>query len=141
MKFDKAYSYVNDLLPEFDFICSRVNIDYDVEYDRDNPDEVQKYTVLSRIMDKLDNIRGQLSYLERPVVSTCELVYNPNSDRYECDYHEFHCGDPIEFLYFDDLERYEWICSRIEHNGDRYYIVGYRNVSLDGLKVRFRQVC
>ena len=32
-----------------------------------------------------------------------------------------------------------WRSSRVEHDGNDYYIVGYRNVELSGLRVRVRK--
>lgn len=139
MTLDKVYSLVNSLLPELEYLGSTVHVDSNVEFDRNNPDEVQAYRELVWIMSKLYNVFDRLTWFHKPVTSAYELTYNSDSDRYECDYHEFHCGDGIEFMYYnDDQECYEWRCSRIEHNGDHYYIYGYGDVSLDGLKVRFR---
>lgn len=57
------------------------------------------------------------------------------------EYHEYHCGDGIEYYFYDDWdEKYKWRASRIEHNEKRYYIVGNPNIELNGLRVRHRKL-
>jgi hypothetical protein len=62
--------------------------------------------------------------------------------------HEFTSGCGIEYMATDDLYcRYNkdgeyvsipyWCSSRVEHNGNDYYMVGC-NKPLEGMKVRYR---
>ena len=96
---------------------------------------------LCGVMEHLENVNYSLDYLEKPIKHEDILHFNPRSERYECDYHEFTCGNRIEFLWYDEFAECEkWTISSVEHSKEAggYYIVGYRSVSLDGLRVRFR---
>lgn len=104
----------------------------------ENADERQILNTIIRAADKLEAVVSSLKYLSRPVVTEQTLCYDPTDERYKCDYCTYTCGKGIEFYYYnEDMECYEWAESRVEYS-DGYYIVGYRNVSLDGLRVRFR---
>ena len=50
------------------------------------------------------------------------------------------CGSPIEALVTDD--RYDvpyWVRTSVEHDGTDYYLVGHRDVCMEGLTVRIRR--
>ena len=56
-------------------------------------------------------------------------------------------GSGIEFLRTEEVYNYDtdkwknagiWTCSRVESRNGQYYIVGYSDVELSGLKVRVR---
>jgi hypothetical protein len=52
---------------------------------------------------------------------------------------EFSCGQGIEALIKDDYHDNEyWVASRIEHNGEDNYLVGYYHIALEELTVRTR---
>lgn len=51
---------------------------------------------------------------------------------------EFTSGDGIEVLIYDDFyDKKCWKKTRVEHDGD-YYLVGYSNIPMQGLKARIR---
>ena len=109
-----------------------------LNYDTDNPDDAFLLTELCGIMKKLDDTSRNIEYLTRPIKGTYTLHKNRNG-RYECSAQEFTSGHGIEFYYYNDFyDRFEWAASRVEHNGNNYYIVGFPGVSLDGLKIRIR---
>ena len=116
-----GYLYCDDL--------SMMDIDYT------DPDEVMLLNELRGIMEKLNDIKSDLLYLQRPVKAHGKLRLN-NNGRYELKGHEFHCGDRIEVKIYD--ERWEWCVTRIEHDGDGFYLVGHRDVSLNGISARIR---
>lgn len=62
--------------------------------------------------------------------------------RYESgDGHEYTSGSGIEVEIYDSFdERYNWEWASVEHDGTDYYIVGHKDVKMDGLKVRRRKV-
>lgn len=95
---------------------------------------------LREIMEKLSDVHGRLSYLSRPVMETSRL-YRSGSGRYEtaCG-HYYTCGSGIEALVADGSgEAPYWVWTSVEHDGRDYYLVGYKNVHMDGLTVRVRE--
>ena len=95
---------------------------------------------LRGIMEKLADVDYTIRYMSQPVIETGRLHKNA-SGRYETESgHYYCCGSPIEALVQDD--RYEmpyWVKTCVEHDGKDYYLVGHRNVSLNGLMVRIRK--
>lgn len=111
---------------------SGLNIDYD--------DPEQRFLVneLRGAMTFLDNASSSISYLQRPIAGEYTLHKN-SGGRYECSAHEYTSGNGIEFYFYDQYEeRFTWAASRVEHDGNDYYIVGYKDLSLEGLRVRRR---
>lgn len=95
---------------------------------------------LRSIMDKLADVGDKLSYLSWPVVETGRLRKN-EVGKYETAHgHYYSCGSRIEALVSDDYhESPYWARTRVEHDGTDYYLVGHRDVSLNGLTVRVRK--
>ena len=57
--------------------------------------------------------------------------------RFEIDNVELTSGDCIQVLIYDGVEDTEkWIDTRVEHNGDSYYLVGLLGYSPIGLFAR-----
>lgn len=110
-----------------------------LDMDLDNPDEIFLHEELRNVLAQLDKAKCAVEYLESPIMG--EYVLHKNgSGRYECEVHEFTSGNTIECLVFDDFdERFKWVATRVEHNGEDYYLVGYKNMSMDGLKIRIRK--
>ncbi len=94
---------------------------------------------LQAVMRNLDEVRGRLVYLARPIREVSRLHRN-ESGRYETEGgHCYRCGSPIEALVQDGYRDVPyWVWTRLEHNGQGYYLVGYSNVEMDGLTVRVR---
>lgn len=93
----------------------------------------------SKIMQSLEKASADISYLDAAISEEYILQKNKYG-RYETPEHEYSCGNTIEFKYYDDFdERDKWAVSTIEHNGEDYYIVGYRSVQLERLIVRHRK--
>lgn len=111
-------------------------------------DERQMMEEYVTILYMLDKIRGGLDYHSLPVKEEGILHLNKVSGRYETE--KGYCytsGSGIEFLRLEKIFNYEtqkeeeveiWTTSRLEHDGKKYYIVGYQEVKLQGLKVRMR---
>lgn len=98
---------------------------------------VENYRIL---LEKLDSINHILNYLQRPIKEEGTLYLN-ESGRYQIKGSAtyYTSGNGIEFLTYDDYnDSYSWHTSTVEHNGKDYYIVGYSEVSLNGLNVRTR---
>lgn len=104
-----------------------------------DPDELQLLDEYQTVMRHLCDIYYTLLYQQREIIGEGVLSFNAQG-YYEDKYHEYHCGDGIEFYFYDDWdEKYKCRTSRIEHNGEHYYIVGNPNIELDGLRVRHRK--
>ncbi len=110
-------------------------------------DDWQKLEEYRGILYKLDDIQASLAYYEKPVKEVSR-IYRNETGRYETDRgHYYTSGNSIEFLRVEETYNYDtdkwedapiWTTSRVEHNGQDYYIVGYPSVELSGLKVRVR---
>lgn len=116
-----------------------------LEYNNTNPDELMMLDELRSILTKLEEISHTINYLSRPVNKEGTLHKNSNG-RYEMKGHEFSSGCGIEYLAwhcrYDENDEYVqtpyWCASRVEHNGDDYYIIGAKDIELEGLRVRIR---
>ena len=94
---------------------------------------------LRGILDHLDKAKRDIDYLNRPIAYTGYL-YRNSRGRYETGVKEYTSGNGIEILIYDDFyEKNRWVKTRVEHNGKDYYLVGYGNISMQGLKVRIRK--
>lgn len=120
-----------------------------LDIDRTNAEELFLTDELYGILDRLSDISHTLNYLDRPVKAEGRLYKNSNG-RYELNGHEFSSGCGIEYLAdddrhmtYDESDEYVsvpyWCSSRIEHDGNDYYIVGAsKDLELEGLQVRYR---
>jgi len=112
----------------------------DVEINRNDPEQKFLRDEMSRVMGNLTDVLDTIEYLSKPIEEVGTLHMNSRG-RYETeDETELTCGYSLEALIYDDFDdsRY-WAKTRIEHDGERYYLYGYKKTSLDGLKVRFRK--
>ena len=110
-------------------------------------DQRQQLEEYRNILYKLEEIQRDMAYLKRPVREVGKLHMN-GQGRYETDKgHYYTSGSGIEFLrreevYNYDTEKWEetgiWTNSRVESRDGEYYIVGYPDAELSGLKVRVR---
>lgn len=128
--------------PEYDDLSALS--DYNEIRTADARQQLEEYR---NILDKLDRIHSTLSYYDRPIREVSR-IYRNETGRYETDRgYYFTSGSSIEFLrveqvYNEETDAWEdaeiWTSSRVEHNGNDYYLVGFPNVELSGLKVRVR---
>lgn len=111
-----------------------------LEINYEDGEQLFRLDELRGIMEKLADVDYAVRYMNQPVLEVGRLWKNA-SGRYETESgHYFCCGSPIEALVSDS--RYDvpyWVRSSIEHDGNDYYLVGHRHVSLDGLTVRIRR--
>lgn len=111
------------------------------------PDQRQQLEEYRNILYKLDEVQGNFAYFDKPVKEVSTLHMNA-SGRYEtAKGHYYTSGSGIEFMRIEEIYNYDtdkwenagiWTCSRIESRNGEYYIVGYSDVELSGLKVRVR---
>lgn len=110
-------------------------------------DQRQQLEEYRAILYKLEEVQSVIAYLNSPVQEVSKLHMN-SQGRYETDRgHYYTSGSGIEFLrreevYNYDTEEWEeagiWTTSRVESWDGEYYIVGYLDADLSGLKVRVR---
>ena len=112
------------------------NLDY-LECDRTDPNEVQKYLELQNIAQNLADAIEDIEYLKKPVKGESRLYLNSRG-RLEDDFTEYTCGQGIEVYIEDDEPIPHWEYSRVESEGERYYIVGYRSMNPEGFRTRIR---
>lgn len=97
---------------------------------------------LFAVMREIESANHLLDFLSRKI--TGEYTIHKNSrGRYECEAREFTSGSVIEYYAYDEYyERYQWVKSRVEYDSKRgdYYIVGANELSLEGIKVRIREL-
>ena len=94
---------------------------------------------LRRITDKLADVEEYISYLNRPIVEVSRLrkgtagKYRTAKGRY------YDCCNSIEALVTDEYHDVPyWTRTTVEHNGEDYYLVGYKGLPMEGLRVRVR---
>lgn len=103
-----------------------------------DPNQLLLWYELQGMVEKLASVKSRADYLSKEVKSMGKLRKN-SRDRYELDGKEFTCGDRIEALVDDGFYRVPyWTVTSVEHDGQDYYLVGNKNVKLQGLKVRIR---
>lgn len=105
-----------------------------------SPEDLFLLDELVEIMGKLEDINNSLTYLSKPIAGTYTLHKN-RLGRYECAAHEYTSGNAIECLVYDSYhDAPSWVYTRIEHDGNDYYLVGYKEIPLEGLTVHIRGV-
>lgn len=110
-------------------------------------DDWQKVEEYEGILYKLDEMQSRMEYHTKSVKEVSRLHMNA-SGRYETARgHYYTSGNGIEFLRTEEVYNYDtdkwenaeiWTTSRVESRNGEYYIVGYSDVELSGLKVRVR---
>lgn len=108
-----------------------------LDFNLKNPEEKFLRNELIKILESLSDVQNQINYLCK---EGKEFVLHKNSrGRYENSVREYTSGQVIEFCYYDELdEEYVWEKSAVEHDGEDYFIVGYSEIKMDGLKVKER---
>lgn len=116
-----------------------------LEINMEDSQDLFLWDELRAIVEKLSDVSIDIDYLSKPIRMEGYLYKNIHG-RYmvKCsDYHrEYTCGTVIEFYVEDEEDVYHenpyWCASIVGHDGDDYYIVGHRNIEMNGLKVRVR---
>ena len=94
---------------------------------------------LRLITDKLADAQERIAYLTRPIVETCRLRKGTSGKYRTAQGVFYNCGSSIEALVTDEYHDVPyWTRTVVEHNGEDYYLVGYKGLSMNGLTVRIR---
>lgn len=111
-------------------------------------DQRQQLEEYRNILYRLEDVKRTLDYYGLSVREVGTLHLN-SQGRYETESGYYYTsGSGIEFLrteeiYNPDSDKWEdagiWTTSRVESKGGKYYIVGYPDVDMTGLKVRVRR--
>lgn len=134
-------SELSRLLPQMKRVVKmmeEVEEDWPEHFERLDPDDQFQRHMFYFITENLKNAQRTIEIIKAPVVSRGKL-YKNSSGRYEYEKgNYFTSGCPIEFLNEEEGRDPSWIYSRVEHNGEDYYIIGYPEVRMNGLHVRIR---
>lgn len=112
----------------------------ELEIDYKDSEQLFMLDELRIIMNRMEEVHNRVRYLSAPVEEVGTLRLNRNK-RYETEKgHEYTCGSPIEVLINDKEQRNVpfWARTSIEASNG-YYLVGYKHIPMDGLKVRVRR--
>lgn len=95
------------------------------------------------LLESLDWLHQELCYLQKPVIGEYRLERFPNG-RYgyfdeQGTMRTFCCGKTIEIKIPDCFGKQRWVKTRIEHDGDDYFLWCSRGVALAGLIIRERR--
>ena len=96
---------------------------------------------MRRITDKLADVQEYISYLTRPITEVSRLRKGTAGKYRTAKGHYYDCCSNIEALVTDEYHDVPyWTRTTIEHNGEDYYLVGYKGLPMDGLAVRVRAI-
>lgn len=107
--------------------------------DHKDSDQLFQLRELRSIMRKLVDIGGSIEYLFRPVLETGTL-HRAETGEYRTEGgYCYHSGSLIEaLLQGDPGETPCWVQTKVEHDGEDYYLAGYEDIPMEGLSVRVR---
>lgn len=118
-----------------------------IQYDINNPDDLMIIDEYRQLLSKLSDVQYAIDYLSKPVKYEDRLTLRSDGRYGTINGTTYYTsGSRIEFLTSEEVmdssgqfvDVPAWRVSRVEHNGTDYYIVGYPDVDLNGLKVRVR---
>lgn len=121
------------------FITKCNNLEEEINKYQLNSEELYQFLKLSSISEHLQNALQDLKILNAKVITEGVLLKNP-SGRYELNGRELTAGSLVEICIED--EEYKdggyYFSTRIEHNGEDYYVVDMHNIKLEGRKARIK---
>lgn len=94
------------------------------------------------LLESLALFHAEFRYLTSPVSGEYQLTLFPNG-RYgffDGNIHTLSCGKAIEAKLHDSHGKPYWVKSRIEHDGNDYFLWGHPGIPLAGLTIREREV-
>lgn len=107
--------------------------------DRKDSDQVFQLREMRRIMKKLADVGGSIDYLFRPVRETGTLHKDENGEYRTGKGYCYRSGSLIEALLREEPHESPcWVQTKVEHDGEDYYLMGYEDIPMEGLEVRVR---
>ena len=124
------------------FLKFSIYTDYDdlsgLDIDRTDSEQLL-WEELRRITDKLADVQEYVSYLTRPITEVSILRKGTAGKYRTAKGHFYDCRSSIEALVTDEYHEVPyWTRTVVEHNGEDYYLVGYKDLPMKGLRVRVR---
>lgn len=117
-----------------------------LEYDTEDPESLFLKDELEDALEMLDKVNSGIKALSQPIAVQGQLHKGSNG-RYSVEGRELSSGYGLEVLAPTEVTTksgdwktgYKWVATRMEHNGEDYYIVGFADLPLEGLTVRIRE--
>lgn len=107
--------------------------------DRKDSDQLFLLKELRSIMRKLADTGCSIEYIFRPVREVGSLHQNEGGEYVAGQGYPYRSGSLIEVLLQDDSHEVPcWTLTKVEHDGEDYYLVGYEEIPMEGLNVRVR---
>lgn len=105
-----------------------------------NQEDSYLYDKIELLLQPLEELHTELRHIRRGTYREYTLSRFPNG-RYgyideKGDIHTFSRGDPVDARIPSAEGHDKWVSTSMEHNGSDYYLLGYRHLSLYGLKVK-----
>ena len=117
--------------------------DYDdlsgLDIDFTDGEQLLLWEEIRRITDRLADVQECISYLTRPITEVSILRKGTAGKYRTAKGHYYDCHSNIEALVTDEYHDVPyWTRTVVEHNGEDYYLIGYKGLSMNGLTVRIR---
>lgn len=110
----------------------------DVYKNYNDPDEAFECRHMESILGQFVDACEALEYMNQEITAEGYL-YKGAGKKYYLKDKQFSCGYRLEvYIWNDDWDWYEWRKTRVEHDGKDYYLVGMKDISMEGLKARVR---
>ena len=107
--------------------------------DHKDSDQMFQLREMQKIMRKLADIGGSIEYLFRPVRETGILHRDENGGYRTEKGYCYRSGSLIEALLQEEPhEEPCWVQTKVEHDGEDYFLMGYEDIPMEGLEVRVR---
>ncbi len=107
--------------------------------DHEDSEQLFQLRELQAIMRKLADIGGSIEYLFRPVQESSILCKDENGEYRTEKGYCYRSGSLIEVLLQGEPGEVPcWVQTKVEHDGEDYYLAGYEDIPMEGLRVRVR---
>ena len=110
-----------------------------LDMDCDDGEQLFLKDELLRTAIRLAEVQEYISYLSLPVKEVSRLRKGTAGKYRTANGHFYDCRSIIEALVTDEYHEVPyWTRTVVEHNGEDYYLVGYKGLPMKGLTVRVR---
>jgi len=110
-----------------------------LEIDFTDGEQIFLWNELRIIAERLADVQNRIAYLSLPIMEESRLRKETTGKYRTAKGHYYDCGSGIEALVTDGgCDVPYWTRTVVEHDGEDYYLVGYKGVPMKGLRVRVR---